>query len=182
MPDALKNPPKTGFWHHTESSIRTHEAQEAPGPPVLRPLADEGVGPDVVRPLGAAPRAGAVGRPEAPPPRGCAGHPQPLLPPEPLHPLVVHPPALGPQQGRDAAVAVAPEAPRQCDQAGDQGGLVPRHPGRVSLCPARLGQPPTRPTLRDGHDGLHVRDRLPPARRAQKFPDATSLRIALSRA
>ena len=27
MPDALKNPPKTGFWRHTESSIRTHEAQ-----------------------------------------------------------------------------------------------------------------------------------------------------------
>ena len=78
--------------------------------------------------------------------------------------------------------AVAPEAPRQGDQAGDQGGLVPRHPGRAPLCPARLGQPPTRPTLRDGHDGLHVRDRLPPARRAQKFPDATSLRIALSRA
>ena len=99
-----------------------------------------------------------------------------------LHPLVVHAPALGPQQGRDAAGAVAPEAPRQGDQAGDQGGLVPRHPGRAPLCPARLGQPPTRPTLRDGHDGLPVRDRLPPARRAQKFPDATSLRIALSRA
>ena len=181
MPDALKNPPKTGFWRHTESSIRSHEAQEAPGPPVLRPLVDAVVGPDVVRPLHPATRAGASGGPEPPLVRG-AGHPQPLLPPAPLHPLVVHAPALGPQQGRDAAGAVAPEAPRQGDQAGDQGGLVPRHPGRAPLCPARLGQPPTRPPLRDGHDGLHVRDRLPPARQAQKFPDATSLRIALSRA
>ena len=158
MPDALKNPPKTGFWRHTESSIRTHEAQEAPGPPVLRPLVDAVVGPDVVRPLRPATRAGASGGPEPPLVRGFAGHPQPLLPPAPLHPLVVHAPALGPQQGRDAAGAVAPEAPRQGDQAGDQGGLVPRHPGRAPLRPARLGQPPTRPTLRDGHDGLHVRD------------------------
>ena len=162
--------------------VLVHDGAQPQGPPVLRPLVDAVVGPDVVRPLRPAPRAGASGGPEPPPVRGFAGHPQPLLPPAPLHPLVVHPPALGPQQGRDAAVAVAPEAPRQGDQAGDQGGLVPRHPGRAPLCPARLGQPPTGPMLRDGHDGLHVRDRLPPARRAQKFPNATSLRIALSRA
>ena len=31
---------RAGFWRHTESSIRTHEAQEAPRPPVLRPLVD----------------------------------------------------------------------------------------------------------------------------------------------
>ncbi len=45
-----------------------------------------------------------------------------------------------------------------------------------------LREPPTGPTLRDGQDGSHVHDRLPPARRAQKFPEDTSFKMALSRA
>ena len=148
-----------------------HDGPQAQGPAVLRPFVDEVVGPDVVRPLGSAPRAGAVRGPESPPPRGFAGHAQPLLTPQPLHPLVVHPSALGPQRGRDAPVAVTAEAAGQGDDPGDQGGLVRRHPGGVPLRAARLGEDPTGPTLRDDQRGPRVRDRLAPARRAQKFPE-----------
>ncbi len=60
---------------------RVEAGQEAPGPPVLRPLVDAGVGPAVLRPLRPAPPAGAVGRPPPPPARGLAGHPHPFLTP-----------------------------------------------------------------------------------------------------
>ena len=136
----------------------------------------------MVRPLGPVPRAGAVGGPEPPPARGFARHPEALLPPEALDPLLVHPPTLGPQQGGDAAGAGATEPSRQGDEAGDQGGLVRGHPGSAPRRAARLGQDPAGPTLRDDQRGAHVANRLPPARRAQKFPEATSWRIALSRA
>ena len=40
-------------------------------------------------------------------------HLQPLLPPDPLHPLVLHPPALDAEHVRDASVAVAAESTRE---------------------------------------------------------------------
>ena len=76
-------------------------------------------------------------------------------------------------------VAVAPEAAGKGDDPGDQSRLVRGHLHGVPLRAARL---PAGPTLRDGQRGSHVRNRLPPARRAQKFPDATSLRMAWSSA
>ena len=160
--------------------VLVHAGAHPQWPTVVRPFADAVVGPDGVRPLGAAPRAGAVGRPEAAP--GLAGHPEALLAPEALHPLVVHAPALGPQQGRDATGTGAPEPPRLRDEPGDPGRCIRGHPGRAPRRAARLGEPPTGPTRRDWHDGSHVHDRLPPARRAQKFPADTSCTMALSRA
>ena len=63
---------------------RVHAGPQAQGPAVRRPLVDKVVGPDGVRPLRSAPRAGAVHGPEPPPPRGVAGHAQPLPAPERL--------------------------------------------------------------------------------------------------
>ena len=63
-----------------------------------------------------------------------------------------------------------------------QARCIRGHPGRAPRRAARLGEPPTGPTRRDWHDGSHVHDRLPPARRAQKFPADTSCTMALSRA
>ena len=154
----------------------------APGPAVLRPLGDEVVGPDGVRPLGAVPRAGAVRGPASPPARGVAGQAPPRLTPQPLHPLGVHPPALGPQQGRDAPGAGPADAAGPGDDPGDQGGGVRRHPGGGPLRAARRGEDPTGPTLRDDQRGPRGRARLAPARRAQKVPDATSVRMAVSSA
>ena len=164
------------------AGVLIHDGEDPHRVPIGGAVEDEVVGPDVVRALRPAPRAGSIGRPKPPPARGFPGHPQPFLPPEPLHPLVVHPPAFGPQQRRDAPVAVAPEAAGKGDDPGDQSRLVRGHLHGVPLRAARLGEGPAGPTLRDGHDGSHVHDRLPPARRAQKFPEDTSFKMALSRA
>ena len=109
-----------------------------PGPAVLRPLGDAVVGPDGVRPLGAAPRAGAVRAPASPPPRGVAGHAPPRLTPQPFHPRVVHPPARGPQQGRDAPVAGPADAAGPGDDPGDPGRRVRRQHGRLRTSRRRL--------------------------------------------
>ena len=129
--------------------VLVHEGVHPQGPTVVRPFADAVVGPDGgVRPRGAAP--------------GLAGHPEALRAPAPRHPLVVHAPALGPQQGRDATGAGAPEPPRPRDAPGDPGRCIRGHPGRAPQRAARLGDPPTGPTRRDGHDGSPVHERLPP--------------------
>ncbi len=51
-------------------------------------------------------------------------HFQPLPPPDPLHPLLVHEPAGVPQQGGDAPVAVAAILSGQCDDVGGQRGFI----------------------------------------------------------
>ena len=140
------------------------------------------VGPDVIGTRGPAPPGRAVRQPQPPAPRRLRGHAQSLAAPEPLDPFVVHAPAFGPQQRRDAAVAVAPEALRQGDAARHEGGLIRGRAGRIVLRAPRLLQDATRPTLRDGQRGLHVAHRLAPVRWAQKFPEATSFRMALSSA
>ena len=75
-----------------------------------------------------------------------------------------------------------PNPPRPRDEPGDQGRFIRGHPDRAPLRAARLGEPPTDPTLRDWHDGSHVHARLPPARRAQKFPEDTAFKMTVSRA
>ena len=61
-------------------------------------------------------------------------------------------------------------------------GLIRGRADRIALRAPRLLQDATRPTLRDLQRGLHVADRLAPVRRAQKFPEATSFRMALGAA
>ncbi len=110
------------------------------------------------------------------------GHLEPLLPPEPFDPLLIHPPPLGPQQRRDPPVAVAPVLRGQPRHGGNQRrvrcgaarGIPLRRPG--------LAEDSTCPALGDPQVPLHVHHRLPPPRRAQKFPFAASRRIALSSA
>ena len=63
-----------------------------------------------------------------------------------------------------------------------QAGAARGHPGRAPRRAARRGAHPTGPPLRDGHDGSHVHARLPPARRAQTFPEDTACKLAVSRA
>jgi hypothetical protein len=69
----------------------------------------------MVRVLRPQPDARAVVEPEPALLRLLPRHFQPLPPPDPLHPLAVHPPAGLAQQRGDPAVAVAAVAPRQLD-------------------------------------------------------------------
>jgi site-specific DNA recombinase len=141
------------------------------------------VAPDVVLPLGPQPGARAVVQPEPAPPRRLLRDLQALAPPQPLDPLVIDLEALGPQQGRDPAGAVPAILDRRLDHPRHQPGLVIGHGGRAPLRGAGLAQDLARPALRDAIRPEHpsdVLDRLAPLRRAQYFPAAASLRIALS--
>ena len=58
---------------------------------------------------------------------------QPLLPPDPLHPLVLHPPALDAEHVRDASVAVAAASTRESHDITSERPLVTRHFPRPAL-------------------------------------------------
>src|SRR5581483_1416407 len=110
-------------------------------------------------------------------------HPQALPPPEPLDALGVDVPALRPQKGRDAAVAVPAVLAGQLGHPRHQARLVVGHGRRAPLGGARLAQDPAGPALRDAPRAAHLADVLDhraPLRRAQYFPEAASLRMALS--
>src|SRR5262249_14442566 len=89
----------------------------------------------LVRPGGPPPGAARAG-PQPPPLPLFLGHLQPLLPPQPVDALDVHPPAATPQQGGDPPVAVARVLAGQGAQLLDQF----RPPGRV---PRPGGTPPS---------------------------------------
>ena len=113
---------------------------------------------------------------------GCrCGDLQPLLPPDPLHPLVVHPPALDAEHVRDASVAVAAESTRESHDITSERPLVTRHFPRPALgrawlpdAPSTLSSP-TAPRLL-----TYTHHTTSSALGAQKFPSAASSRISLS--
>ena len=164
------------------AGVRIHDGEDPHRAPIGGAVEDEVVGPDVGRPLGPPPHQRAGREPEAAPFGVLPGDPQAFLTPEPRDPLVVHPPALLAQQGRDATGAVAAEAGGQRDDARDQRRLIRGRPGHVALCRPRLAGDLAGPPLR--HRVL-VRAggcRPAPLGRAQKFPAATSRNIALASA
>ena len=95
---------------------------------------------------------------------------------------MLHAPALPAQQPRDPPIAIPPRRRRQRDHAGHQPWLVLRHhhpmPGRWPC----MAQHPARPPRRDTQPVLYLHHRLAPPGRAQKCPEATSFKMALSRA
>ena len=103
-----------------------------------------------------------------------------LLPPDPLHPLVVDLPALVPQHGGYTAVAVTPVMSGQSNDALPKPLLVIRHLPDVPLGGTRLAQYLTRPSLRHLEFLAHMSDRPTQLGRAQKFPRTASLRMSLS--
>ncbi len=92
----------------TLAGVFVAHGEQAQRSAVVRPSGHQVAGPDVVPP---------------PPFRLAAGHLQPFPAPEPLLPLGVHPPALGPQQRCAAAIAVAPKARGLPLNRGREGGL-----------------------------------------------------------
>ena len=118
----------------------------------------------------------------APAPPGLRRQPQPLVTPQPLHPLAVARPALPSQQRMDAPVAVARMTPREQLQPLPQQRLLRHQPAPVALRGAMLARQPARPALGDPETIAQRHHRSAPPLRAQKFPRATSLSMSISSA
>ena len=117
------------------------DIQHAVLPSVMGAILDEVVGPDMVGPLGPQTDAGPVAQPEPAAFRLPGWDLQPLLPPDPLDPLVVdHPARRAAQQGGDLAVAEAAMLPGERDEVGRQLLLVVPAPRDLALCRAMLAE------------------------------------------
>ena len=147
---------------------------------VVRSRAHEVVGPDVILVQRPEPDARSIVEPHPAPLRLPSRHFEPLLPPDPLHTLVVHLPTLDAQQVRDLSVPVATEPARQPYHVGAQRRLVVAHLLDPALRRARLAQHTTRVTFTGPESLTYIHHTPPSALGAQKFPLAASSRISLS--
>ena len=127
--------------------------------------------------LGPTAEARAVGKPQSPPFWLRRRHVPPLASPEPFQALVMHSPALAPQERRDASIAVPPRLRRALDQPRDQAGLVVGHVSAVPLRRPRRRQHQTGPPFRPAQVVPDLVHRLASWGRAQNVPDATAFKI-----
>jgi hypothetical protein len=127
---------------------------------------DKVVGPDMVWALGAKPDAGAVIEPETAAFGLFLGNLQPLAPPQPLDPLVVHPPTRISQHRCNLAIAIAAIAPGQFDQIGYQAVFMLTAPRDSALCRAMLAERRTGAALGDRQNLPDMVDTRPAARGA----------------
>ncbi len=165
----------------TFAGVLIDQRQHPQRPTIVRPGMHEVVGPDMVLPARPQTDAGAVVEPQ-PTSFGLLGrHLQTLPSPQALHALVIHPPALPPQQCRDPAIAIATILTGQFHNPFHQPRLVVWHMRLTPLCGSRLTQNPACPPFRDPELLSNLVDHLASPRRAQKFGYAASFRIALSR-
>ena len=102
-----------------------------------------------MRLLRAQPEARSVREPETPAFRLFVGNLQPLTPPDPFDPLVIHEPARISQQCGDLAIAVAAILPGQLDDVGGQLLFVVTAPRDLALRRAVLPERRTNAALGD---------------------------------
>ncbi len=122
--------------HHDRQAlprVLVQHCQQLQRTPVVRPRGHEVVRPDVAPIQRPQPDARSVVEPQPTSLRLPLRHLQPLLPPDPLHPLVLHPPALDAEHVRDASVAVAAESTRESHDITSERPLVTRHFPRPAL-------------------------------------------------
>ncbi len=134
---------------------------------IVGAILHEVIGPDVIAVLWPQPDARAVCEPQASSLGLLGWDLQPLLAPDPLHPLVVHKPARLPQEGADLPVAIAAVPAGKLDQVSPELLLVVFAPRHLALGGAMLPQSPAGPALGDvqgQHDVIHAGTS---ARRAQ---------------
>src|SRR5262245_9853988 len=162
--------------------VLVHQREPLQGPAVRRPVVQEVPRPDMVLVLRRSPHAAvrAAAQPSFFP--LFPGHFQPLLPPEPVHPLAVDAPALATQQGPDPSISVARMPLDQLQHPGHQPGVLLLDLGRPPLRRARLPQHPAGAAL--GHAKALAEEAygLPALVGRHHFFWATSWSICLSRA
>jgi hypothetical protein len=95
------------------------------------------------------------------------GYLEPLAPPDPLNPLVIHQPAGSSQQSRDLAVAGTAVLPGELDDVGRQPLLVVAALRQLALRRAMLPERRTGATLGNAKDTTNMLDAGAPTRRAQ---------------
>ena len=136
--------------------------------------------PHVVLALRSQPDTRAIVEPEP----GSFGLPlrhfQAFATPDPLHSFVVHEPALHTHQHRHPPVPIPSILPSQLHDPVPHQLLVVRRPRHVSLCRPGLPEHPAGSSFGYAQLPSYVSYRLARTRWAQKFPSATSLRIARS--
>ena len=103
----------TDLDRQTLPRVLVEHGQKLQRTAVMGPRAYQVVGPHVILVQWPEPDARAIVEPQPTPFRLPSGHFQPLLPPDTLHTLVVHLPALDTQQVRDLAIPVPAEPARQ---------------------------------------------------------------------
>ena len=162
--------------------ILLDDGQDLQRSPVVRPRRQKVIRPHVEAIRGPATHTRPVGEPQPAPFGLFLGDFQPFPPPQPFDPFVIHRPPLPPQQPRDPPIPIPPIRGRQRDDPFHQPRLIIRHPRPMPVRGPRLAQRATGPPLGDVQLVADYGHRLPASRRAQKFPEVTSLRIALSRA
>ncbi len=133
----------------------------------MGPVLDEVVGPDMVGPARPQPDTGAVIEPETAPLGLLPGDLQPLPPPDPLDPLGVDPPALGPEQRRDPAIAISTVLRGEPDDSLREALLILSYHRVLALGRAVLAHHTAGPALRDPQLVLQVLHTTPAAGGAQ---------------
>ena len=123
----------------------------------------------------------AIVQPEPPLLLLLVGNLQPLAPPDPRDPFVVHEPACASQHRSDPPVAIATVLSRQFDDAGCQRISIRPALRNLALRGSVLSQCAAGAALRYAKRLPHMIDTATATRGAQKFPFAASVRISLSR-
>jgi hypothetical protein len=103
--DVLRADPSGHHRRRTSSAVLIEDIQDPKGPTVLCPIGHEVIRPDVMairrpQPEARPPKSGSLGR--------LRGHGEAFLPPDRLHAIVPHVPALESQQIRPRSVAIPP--------------------------------------------------------------------------
>ena len=105
--------PSSDLDRQTLSRVFVEHGEKLQRTTVVGPCAHEVIRPDMILVQRPESYAGPVVEPQPTSFRLPTGHFEPLLPPDPLHALVVHLPAFDAQHVRDLAIPVATEPARQ---------------------------------------------------------------------
>ncbi len=108
----MRSSPSIDLDRQALPRVFIEHGQKLYGTPVVGSRAHEVIGPDMVLVQRPEPDVRAIVEPQPAPLRLTSRYFEPLLPPDPLHTLVVHLPTFDAQQVRDLSVSVATEPAR----------------------------------------------------------------------